>query len=480
MSDVTFKHAEYVKNVGLWQKIDDVCDGEDAVKEQREKYLPKPNAHDKTPENDAAYASYLTRAVFYEVTGTTLNSLVGAAFATDPSFKFTPELEHLERNANGAGLSAYQLAQTGIRHLLKHYRCALYVDYPDVIPARNLKEHKEQNSYPMIHLLNAVDVINWDSMMVGNQKKLCLVVIREVVSTRGSDGFSKEDREQFRVLRLEPDDNGEFAYSVQIYTKNDKGEYEGGPKKFPTDHSGKTWSYIPFTFVGAVDNSEEIKKPPLLALANLNLAHYRDSADFQESVFYMGQPQYYVSGVNWQWFDEAKARGIYVGAKVLLPLPENGKIGIEQANPNTLSREAMKDKWNQMKELGARLIEKGSAAKTATEANNDDAVQHSVLSLCVVNMNEALSLALRWCAKYVIANVDALNKDDLMFEISQEFNKQGYLAELARQLFEAALQGRSSFKSWWEYNQTGMFPKQTYEDELQNVEAEQDGTLNQR
>ncbi|EHU1442955.1 DUF4055 domain-containing protein [Acinetobacter baumannii] len=480
MSDVTFKHAEYVKNVGLWQKIDDVCDGEDAVKEQREKYLPKPNAHDKTPENDAAYAAYLTRAVFYEVTGTTLNSLVGAAFATDPSFKFTPELEHLERNANGAGLSAYQLAQTGIRHLLKHYRCALYVDYPDVIPARNLKEHKEQNSYPMIHLLNAVDVINWDSMMVGNQKKLCLVVIREVVSTRGSDGFSKEDREQFRVLRLEPDENGEFAYSVQIYTKNDKGEYEGGPKKFPTDHSGRTWSYIPFTFVGAVDNSEEIKKPPLLALANLNLAHYRDSADFQESVFYMGQPQYYVSGVNWQWFDEAKARGIYVGAKVLLPLPENGKLGIEQANPNTLSREAMKDKWNQMKELGARLIEKGSAAKTATEANNDDAVQHSVLSLCVVNMNEALSMALRWCAKYVIANVDALNKDDLMFEISQEFNKQGYLAELARQLFEAALQGRSSFKSWWEYNQTGMFPKQKYEDELQIVEAEQDGTLNQR
>lgn len=480
MNDVTFKHAEYVKNVGLWQKIDDVCDGEDAVKEQREKYLPKPNAHDKTPENDAAYAAYLTRAVFYEVTGTTLNSLVGAAFATDPSFKFTPELEHLERNANGAGLSAYQLAQTGIRHLLKHYRCALYVDYPDVIPARNLKEHKEQNSYPMIHLLNAVDVINWDSMMVGNQKKLCLVVIREVVSTRGSDGFSKEDREQFRVLRLEPDENGEFAYSVQIYTKNDKGEYEGGPKKFPTDHSGRTWSYIPFTFVGAVDNSEEIKKPPLLALANLNLAHYRDSADFQESVFYMGQPQYYVSGVNWQWFDEAKARGIYVGAKVLLPLPENGKLGIEQANPNTLSREAMKDKWNQMKELGARLIEKGSAAKTATEANNDDAVQHSVLSLCVVNMNEALSMVLRWCAKYVIANVDALNKDDLMFEISQEFNKQGYLAELARQLFEAALQGRSSFKSWWEYNQTGMFPKQKYEDELQIVEAEQDGTLNQR
>ncbi|MGM7375699.1 DUF4055 domain-containing protein, partial [Acinetobacter baumannii] len=76
--------------------------------------------------------------------------------------------------------------------------------------------------------------------------------------------------------------------------------------------------------------------------------------------------------------------------------------------------------------------EKGSGSKkTATEANSDDAVQHSVLSLCVVNMNEALSAALRWAAKFVTPNVDVLTKDDLMFEISQEFNKQGYLAELA-------------------------------------------------
>ncbi|EPV7659148.1 DUF4055 domain-containing protein, partial [Acinetobacter baumannii] len=213
----------------------------------------------------------------------------------------------------------------------------------------------------------------------------------------------------------------------------------------------------------------------------LNLAHYRDSADFQESVFFMGQPQYYAKGVNWEWYDQAKKRGIYIGAKVLLPLPENGGLGIVQADPNTLAREAMKDKWEKMKEMGARLIEKGTAGKkTATEANSDDAVQHSVLSLCVVNMNEALSAALRWAAKFVTPNVDVLTKDDLMFEISQEFNKQGYLAELARQLFEAALQGRSSFKSWWEYNQTGMFPKQKYEEELQNVEAEQDGTLNQK
>ncbi|WP_038342151.1 DUF4055 domain-containing protein [Acinetobacter sp. A47] len=479
MSDVTFKHAEYVKNELLWQTADDVCDGEDAVKAKKTKYLPMPNAHDKSTKNKLAYDAYLTRAVFYGATAVTLNSLVGASFSTDPSFKFPDELSYLERNANGAGMSAYQLSQTGIRLLLKNYRCALYVDFPDLPETKNKSEYDKLNAYSMIHLLKAVDVVNWDTVMVNNQKKLNLVVIREMVSKRGEDGFSTEQTEQYRVLRLEPIDSGQFVYSVQVYTKGDQGTWVGGTTKYPRDFNGELWSYIPFTFVGAIDNSTDIHNPPLLELAKINLAHYRDSADFQESVFYMGQPQYYASGVDWAWFEEAKKHGVYIGARVMLPLPGEGKLGIVQVQPNTLAREGMKDKWGYMKELGARMVEKGSAAKTATEANNDDAIQHSVLSLCVSNMNEAISMALRWAAKYMVADVDRLTKNELLYEISQEFSKQGYLAELSRQLYEAAMQGKSSFKTWWEYNQTGTFSKQTYEQELLNIEAENEGTLNQ-
>ena len=48
----------------------------------------------------------------------------------------------------------------------------------------------------------------------------------------------------------------------------------------------------------------------------------------------MGQPQYYAKGVNWEWYDQAKKRGIYIGAKVLLPLPENG--GLELYKPTLI------------------------------------------------------------------------------------------------------------------------------------------------
>lgn len=475
MSDVTFKHPEYVKNFPLWDQVDDVCKGQAAVKAKTTAYLPRNNPQDKSLEAQGLYDAYLKRAVFYGVTGKTLGSLVGAAFATDPTFKFPQELTHLERNANGAGVSLYQLSQSALRHVLKHYRCALYVDFPDVGPSRNRAEEKAKQAYPMIHLLSSKAVINWDAVTIGNQTKLNLVVIEESVSKRGDDGFSTESQVQYRVLRLEDMGLGEFAYTIEVYTKSDKGIWTGSGRKIPTDYNGDTWSYIPFTFVGAVDNSAQIDNSPLLELADINLAHYRDGADFQESVHYMGQPQYYASGMDWNWFDEAKKRGIYIGAKVMLPLPQGGTIGIAQAQPNTLSREAMKDKWQQMKEMGARLVEKGTASKTATEADNDDAVQHSVLSLCVVNTNEAITTALRWCAKFVMPNVDSLTKEDSLFEISQEFSKQGYLADLSRQLFESAVQGHSSFKSWWEYNQSGMFPKQTYDEEQQGIEIEREG-----
>lgn len=40
MSDVTFQHPEYVKNLPYWQKMDDVCEGEDAVKAKGEQGIP--------------------------------------------------------------------------------------------------------------------------------------------------------------------------------------------------------------------------------------------------------------------------------------------------------------------------------------------------------------------------------------------------------------------------------------------------------
>ena len=55
-----------------------------------------------------------------------------------------------------------------------------------------------------------------------------------------------------------------------------------------------------------------------------------------------------------------------------------------------------------------------------------------------------------------------------------EFIVQQYDINLAKQLYEGALQGKNSFRTYWEYIATGKLPSHDYQDELLRVEAERD------
>lgn len=468
MTDVSSQHPDYVANLPTWVKVDDVCQGQSKVKSKGEKYLNRRNKQDTSPEAQLQYKTYLENAVFYGVTGKTLGSLVGAPYVKLPNFQRPDQLDYLDINANGQGMSIYQLTQTALRYLLKHYRCALYVDFPQVEPSKTRQDDKQKNAYAMVHVLPAVAIINWDTMMVGNQQKICLVVIKESVTSRADDEFEITTSDQYRVLRLEQID-GKHVFTVQVYQATENAMFEPQEKYIPTDYAGKTWDYIPFTFVGAIDNSTALDNPPLLELVDLNVAHYQDSADFQESVYFVGQPQFSMPDVTEDMYELIKKDGLYIGCKNAFPT----KIEMVQAQPNTLAQTAMDKKWDQMKEIGARLVEQGSATKTATQANNDDAVQHSVLSLCVVNINSAFTQALGWVAKFMLSNSDNLNAEDLVFSISQEFGKPQFDTERAKQLWEACLSNRYPYKGWYEYQRTGIMPDYSWEEVQTLIEEEQ-------
>ena len=468
MTGITTQHAEYRANITAWTKVDDVCKGQATVKAKGKLYLPVP----ETFEDGKRYAEYLDRAVFYGVTSRTLKSNIGSAFNKLPDFKRPDELEYLDRNADGSGRSIFQASQYMLSLMLKHYRCAVYVDYPQVAPSRNRAEDKLKNAFPMIHILKAGSVVDWDYIIVGNQKKTSFIKILESVATRTADGFSRATKDQYRILRLEEGEI-DYIYTVQIYKQNDQGEWVEGDKYIPTDHHGKTWSYIPFTFCGAVDNTDDIDNAPLLELADLNLAHYRNSADVEESGFVVGQPIISMPDVTHEQYKIAKDEGLSVGSRRGFPT----RIEIVQAESNNLAKQLMTDKWAQMKEMGARLIEVGSANKTATQADNEDSVQHSVLSLAVSNISEALTMALRWCAKFTLADHD-LGPEKLSYVISQDFNKPKFSEERAKRLYEACVGGNLPWSIWYKYEQTGMFTEEKWEEVEKLIERQIDGGMN--
>ena len=434
---IDYQRKDYQRAILDWEMVSDVCAGERTVKDRdrfavtpttsvvtaaNKRYLPMPNSSDTSPENLLRYQQYLTRAVFYNATGRTLAGLVGTAFRRAPEVELA-QIDYLLSDADGQGVGLMQQLQSTLSAVLKKGRHALWVDYPTVSGGASKAQMASGSVRANVLSVSAEQVINWRTTKVGAEQKLGLVVIHEFIEVVGEDGYTVEDVDQYRVLRLgeyvyvdgEAVPQAGLRYNVEVYRATKKG-MELAEAYTPTDGAGGSWEAIPFTFIGAVDNNATIDPSPLYDMASINLAHYRNSADYEDSCFFVGQAQPWMSGLDSTWRDWMVEQKMYIGSRTPILLPELGKFGIEQAQPNTLVKEALDQKEAQMIALGARLVTRGETIKTATEAQADNEAEHSVLSLVVENVSEAYTAALGWVARFMKASGDPF------IDINRDFN----------------------------------------------------------
>lgn len=459
MNKANTKRKAYQAQLAHWQLLNDVCSaGDEAIKKAGVKYLPKPNPHDNSDENQSRYQQYVDRAVFYNATGRTLRGLVGTAFAKYPTLLLPSALDYLSDDADGAGVSLYQQSQKALSQTLKLGRHGLFVDYPKTGGEVSIAQKQAMYLRARIVSVKAEQIINWRTERIGGVVKLSLVVIEESKETPKE--FETTTEKQYRVLSL--DDSG---YRVRIFDKD--GE-PTGEDYYPSDGSGKAWREIPFAFIGGENNDSEIDEPPMLDLAKLNLAHYRNSADYEDSVFFNGQAQPYISGLTEEWRDHLEENKVYAGSRTVMLLPEGGSYGYAQPQPNTLVKEAMNGKETQMIALGARLIERGSGAKTATQILSEDSAAHSVLSLCANNVSDAYRLALKWCALFENAT------GEVDYEISQEYSLGGDMEAVIKGFMNGILSSQTVFE---EFKRQGKIrPDADWETEQARLDAQNDQT----
>ena len=403
----------------------DVCNGEDAIKAAGERYLPMPNKDIRTVEALARYANYKDRAVFVEVTKDTLDKYTGQAFKDDPVLNVDKQLDYMKRDANGAGLSIYQLAQKCFEAQLERGRFGLFVDYPATNDEVSQADVERNALRPTITYYSPESIINWRTKTVGGQTVTSLIVLYETVyETKDDDIFSSEQVEQWRYLGLD-----DIGYFVEVWRKADgteQGNVDGfvlhQERVYPTRSGQKLWDRIPFIIGGSDSNDWCEQNIPLESLAKVNLAHYRNSADYEQSVFTCGQVQAWMSGVDQQRLDHLEKQGIRIGAGALIMLGDNGKFGFAQAEPNNLAGEAMDKKYAIMQALGAKLSQSSDKQiqRTATESNHEAGVQNSTASMCIVNLNEIFQDALLLCYDYL--GIPHSDKDgDYLFKANQDF-----------------------------------------------------------
>lgn len=412
---VSSVRKELREKLKQYELIDDCLAGEQQVKYRQTKYLPKPNADDTSPENEVRYQAYIGRAVFFNVAQRTQFGLRGQVFLRDPLVELPSLLQPMLEDATGSGVTLQQLAQEGVDKVLGFGRCGLYVDYPNMTTpegeARGVSRAEVETGEvkPMLKLIHPKDGINWRVVKRGAKTLLSLVVFKETYDEE-DDGFETKTGEQWRVLRLV---NNE--YIIEIY--RDRMGQAPVERYMPKDADGKPFDEIPFVFIGSVNNDPNIDPSPMYDLCSLNMAHYRNSADYEDSVYTVGQPTYWFSGLTQKWIDDTMGGQIRLGANGGIPLPVDGSAGILQAEPNTLSKEAMDQKEAQMLALGAKLIEASQTQRTATEADYDNISETSILSTVAKNVSSAFQWALGFAARFV-GQSDAT----LAYELNTEFD----------------------------------------------------------
>lgn len=448
MPNVSFVRPELSKLLPMYYLIRDAIAGEPTVKEARTKYLPMPNASDQSKENKARYDAYIARAVFYNVARRTLFGLIGQVFMRDPVVKVPALLNPLVANATGSGINLTQLSKKAVSLNLAYSRAGILVDYPTTEGqgGASVAELEAGKIRPTLYVYAPTEIINWRTIDRGAEEVLSLVVIFETWCVQ-DDGFEMKNSGQFRVLRL--DDEGYYVHEIWREpnptkadgTKIPRGNYQLHEVFKPTDANGNRLDEIPFMFMGSENNDVNPDNPNFYDLASLNMAHYRNSADYEESCYIVGQPTPVLIGLTEEWVNNVLKGTVNFGSRGGIPLPAGADAKLLQAEENTMLKEAMDTKERQMVALGAKLVEQKQVQRTATEAELEAASEGSALSSATKNVSAAFEWALKWAARWIGAG-DA----GVKFELNTDFDIARMTPDERRQLVEEWQKGAITFE----------------------------------
>lgn len=401
------KHPDYLEYEKKWTVIEDVLKGEFAIKAKKTIYLPLANVERSTEEYNERYNAYLERAKFYNATARTLSGFVGQVFNKPPSQEIDSSVEYFKEDPCGTGVTLEQLAKGVLAKLVSTGRCGIWVDFPKTNGSYTKAEVDAGLTRPTLTLYDAKDIINWRTIKRGARTILSLVVLHEKVLIEDDDFVSRYGN-RYRVLRLRNN-----VYTVEVF---DDWQSVSHPVVIPLDNNGNKFDEIQFFFGGINENDYTVDEPPMFDMASLNIAHYRNSADYEEACFMVGQPTVWYAGLDKNWIDNVLKGEFRLGSRGGLPLPMGGSAGILQVQANGLAKEAMDQKEQQMVALGARIVKDSSVAKTATEINSDKITEVSTLAAGARNTSALLRTAFNAAQKFAGTNVK------IGFELATDFD----------------------------------------------------------
>lgn len=382
---VDTQHEEYSEYYDQWERCEHAAEGQDEVHEYGIKFLPRLSG-----QTDEEYKAYKQRALFYNATQRTIDGLTGMLFLKPLTCVHPAGIANLIDDVTMSGQSLHQFAEMVAEEVVKIGRCGVLVDHPPMTEALTVAQAQAVGMRPYARLYDAESIINWRSERIAGTEMLTLVVLEEEYPI-WEDEFKAECKPQWRVLELL-----QGIYRQRVYRKSDKGDFYVESEIYPQSQ-GFPIARIPFEFFGVRDNTPCVNKPPLLDLVDVNLSHYRTTADYEHGLHFTGLPTPVVTGFYSD--DQSASLRIGSGTAWLLPDPSAKAFYLEFSGQGLQElREALRAKESMMATLGARILApEKRTVETAQTAAIHRAGENSVLS----SIAQSISIGLTHCLEYM-------------------------------------------------------------------------------
>ncbi len=389
--------------------------GGDAIKKEREKYLPKFESTGDPLKDKKRYDDYLLRAQFFGVTGNTHENLVGELFRVEPIFELPENIQPMLQNSDGLGTSLFSLTKCFGGEVLESGMCGILSDFP-VVKDENLSQEDvtKKNLIPRLIWYKREDVINWRYEAVNNKRQLVFLVLKEDY-VNPDKLYEEEVIERVRIFQMK-----EGVCVVSAYDKKN-GNWKLTEVERPIKKANNnTFDYIPFTPIGAKQNIIGENPVPLAPIADLNIGMYRNSADDEDSTHMVGQPTPYIKGLTQDWWESVLEKKMMIGSRSAIPLPVGADIGLLQAEPNSMPSERMKFKIEMCRMLGAALVQEKGGNATATEITLDAVTEQSVLASISDNLSKGIKTAIIIASEYFVKG--GVNEEDVKITVNKDFD----------------------------------------------------------
>jgi hypothetical protein len=450
--------TDYEANKPRWARCRVAIEGQDAVHAAGATYLPRLKG-----QNEDEYKAYKERAQFYNATGRTLDGMTGLIFRKTPVVEVPSGMEIYTADVDKAGTPLLSFAEAVADELIAVGRIGVLVDYPTSETKQvTVADAEAQGLRPYASIYPAESILSW---LVGSHRKLLRVVLKECSSAiDATDEFKQVVKEQYRVLDL-----FDGRYRVRLYEKADGKDVQIGGDLYPL-MNGKAMTEIPFFICGTNGMGPQVQKPPMNDLVNVNMSHYKSTADYEHGLHFTGLPTPVITGYNPEVKEDGSKAVIALGSSECLIFPDKEAkaffleftgLGLTQI------KDALKSKEEQMASLGARMLApEKRAVESAETASIHRSGENSVLASIANSASMLLTQVMKLIAEW--ANVSG----DVKITLNTDFLPNGMTAQELTALLKCVQSGKMSDETfYWNLQQGELVPDNlTFEEEQTRIE----------